>query len=300
MQMGWNRWISVQSGLEICLYDYALDDRGLTDQASPEGDVVEIDFTLSGRIHVDIVNGNGGREAFKIRSGANGMYFLPAAGNFEARARVEGGEIPSGVNLRMDAGKLLSFAGKRALPLSAALSRAVVRPDLFRYEHFPITPAMRMVIEQILSPPVTESLLPLYLENKVLELIVLRLDQAAQGPRSGEGPDLNRKDRRNISLARDILVEEMADPPSIRELSRRAGINEFKLKAGFRKLFGDTIYRTLKKVRMEKARRLLSETDANVLTVANQVGYANPSHFAAAFRKTFGISPRTYIANRPL
>lgn len=42
---------------------------------------------------------------------------------------------------------------------------------------------------------------------------------------------------------------------------------------------------------MEEARRLLLERHLNVTEVAMRVGYTNPSKFAAAFRKQFGVSP---------
>jgi len=48
------------------------------------------------------------------------------------------------------------------------------------------------------------------------------------------------------------------------------------------------------KLRLEAARRLLRETTKSVITVANEVGYSNPSHFAQLFRKETGLSPTDY------
>ncbi len=75
------------------------------------------------------------------------------------------------------------------------------------------------------------------------------------------------------------------------ELSRRVNLNDFKLKKGFRQVFGTSVFGYLRQVRMEQARMLLEQARMNVTQVALNVGYANPSHFAAAFKGQFGINP---------
>jgi AraC-like DNA-binding protein len=47
---------------------------------------------------------------------------------------------------------------------------------------------------------------------------------------------------------------------------------------------------------MERARQLLEERKFNVTEVACTVGYANPSHFASAFKRKFGVNPSAYSA----
>ena len=69
--------------------------------------------------------------------------------------------------------------------------------------------------------------------------------------------------------------------------------NEAKLKQGFRSLYGTSVYGYLRDQRMETAWRLLAQRELSVSEVALRVGYANPSKFAAAFRKRFGFAPST-------
>jgi AraC-like DNA-binding protein len=83
----------------------------------------------------------------------------------------------------------------------------------------------------------------------------------------------------------------MDAPPSLPELARHVGLNEFKLKTGFRTLFGTSVFAYLRAQRMELARRLLVQRGQSVTEVALRVGYANPSKFALAFRKHFGFPP---------
>lgn len=69
------------------------------------------------------------------------------------------------------------------------------------------------------------------------------------------------------------------------------GINQTKLKSGFKQLFGTTVFGYLTDIRMEKARLLILSEKKNVGEVADLVGYQHPHHFAAAFKRKFGYSP---------
>jgi AraC-like DNA-binding protein len=83
----------------------------------------------------------------------------------------------------------------------------------------------------------------------------------------------------------------LEEPPSLPELARSVGLNEFKLKVGFRTHFGTSVFGYLRAQRMDQARRLLVRGELSVTEVAARVGYSNPSKFAAAFRKHFGRPP---------
>ncbi|MBS7810300.1 helix-turn-helix transcriptional regulator [Roseococcus pinisoli] len=74
-------------------------------------------------------------------------------------------------------------------------------------------------------------------------------------------------------------------------LARQVGLNEKKLKAGFRTQFGTSVIGFLQDVRLRAAHRLLLEGRSSVTEVAMAVGYANPSHFALMFRRRYGVSP---------
>ncbi|WP_437744981.1 AraC family transcriptional regulator [Sorangium sp. So ce1504] len=80
-----------------------------------------------------------------------------------------------------------------------------------------------------------------------------------------------------IEPARRLLVEHMNAPPSLRQLARHVGLNEVKLKTGFRTLFGTSVFAYLRTERLERARRLLAQRHLSITEVAAQVGYANPS-----------------------
>ena len=130
----------------------------------------------------------------------------------------------------------------------------------------------------------------LWHEAKSLELIALMTDEIAEAARA-EKPLLSAHDIDRLERARRRLVEHLEEPPTLAELSRTAGFNQTKLKGGFRVLFGESVFGYLRQVRMEEARRLLLKRHLNVTEIAVRVGYANPSKFAAAFRRQYGMSP---------
>lgn len=97
-------------------------------------------------------------------------------------------------------------------------------------------------------------------------------------------------DRRKLHQARDLLHEHYARPLTISDLCQMAGINEFKLKQGFRDLFDTTPHRMLTEIRMTHAHAALLRGEP-VSTVAYRSGYQHPANFSAAFSRFHGISP---------
>ncbi len=84
----------------------------------------------------------------------------------------------------------------------------------------------------------------------------------------------------------------MANPPTILDLSHRVGLNHNQLTEGFRQMFGQTPFEYLRILRLEKARKLLTDHTCNVTEAAYEVGFSSPSHFTKNFRRAFGITPK--------
>jgi len=162
-----------------------------------------------------------------------------------------------------------------------------------------ITPAMRSPLEQIFHCPFQGRTKQMYLEGKCLELIALKLEQLKDiDKRTGPSCSLKPDDIDRIHHAKAILTANLDNPPSLMELARQVSLNDYKLKVGFRQVLGTTVFGYLHQHRMETARQLLEAQRMNVREVAQSVGYANQSRFAAAFRKQFGINPKTYLLGR--
>lgn len=192
---------------------------------------------------------------------------------------------------------LYQLIGEELEEVSSEIKKLIggSKQSFFCHAHL-ITPAMRLALDQILNCPFTGNTRRIYLESKCLELIALKMEQLKQGEKYDRKPlcSLKPDDVDRIYLARDILAENADHPPSLMQLARQVGLNDFKLKLGFRQIFGTTVFGYVHRRRMETARQLLSDRRMNVREVAQAVGYANQSRFAAAFRKQFGMNPKAF------
>ena len=157
-----------------------------------------------------------------------------------------------------------------------------------------LTLAMNQVLRQILHCPYQGMTQQLYLECKALELLALQfacLEAETAKPRRSR---LKAKDLERVEYARELLQQQLDNPPSVLALSHRVGLSDRKLKQGFRELFGTTVFGYLRDCRMEQARSLLRHSHTTVAKVAAQVGYRNPEAFSTAFRRKFSVSPKAY------
>lgn len=97
------------------------------------------------------------------------------------------------------------------------------------------------------------------------------------------------RERRQLLIAREYLLSDLSQPPTIVQLARETGLNQLKIKRGFKTLFGISVYALFQRERMERARHLLQSR--SVTETASLLGYSNMSHFSDAFRKQFGTLP---------
>lgn len=150
--------------------------------------------------------------------------------------------------------------------------------------------SVRALCTQVATCPLKGFSRTLYLSGKALE-IAAHAVAAFDASEPRDLPRLATSDIEKLHLARDILAARLRNPPSLAELSAATGLNARKLKAGFQRVFEDSVYGYLQSLRLEEAYRLLSEGDMNVSSVAYRVGYS-PAHLSVAFRKRFRLSPK--------
>ena len=155
---------------------------------------------------------------------------------------------------------------------------------------------IQQVIQEILNCTYQEELKKLFLLSKSIELLVLQAELYAL-PSSDPYIKLE-QDKQKLFEAKELLTYRMDHPPTIVELSKLIGINEYKLKKGFKELFGTTIFGYVHSLRMNQAQYLLRETDKSAKEIAYEIGYSSPQHFSHAFKRKFGVSPK-FARNNP-
>jgi len=131
----------------------------------------------------------------------------------------------------------------------------------------------------------------MFLLSKSIELLVLQAGAYNRAKDSGPKFLKTEYDKERIIYAREILIRRMDRPPGLSELAKAAGINEYKLKKGFKETFGNTVFGYLAETRLELAKNDLLEKKKSVSEIAFELGYSSVQHFSNAFKKKFGISP---------
>ncbi|MEO6454578.1 MAG: AraC family transcriptional regulator [Ginsengibacter sp.] len=157
----------------------------------------------------------------------------------------------------------------------------------------PLCGRTRLVLQALLNHTYTDSLENIFINAQTQMLLLYSMECMV-----GEKEDsftckflANEADRNKISLAREILLKHISEPLTIKELSRKAAINECYLKKGFKEMYGTTIFDFFQSQRMEHAKYLLYEKGLSVTDVSLLLGYSSISHFSTAFKKHTGLKP---------
>lgn len=128
-----------------------------------------------------------------------------------------------------------------------------------------------------------------YMAGKALELAATVVDGIVN-EKARRIPRLSPRTIEQVRAAHDLLLEASRDPPTLGELARSTGLNVSKLTAGFRQIYGASVFDYLQEHRLQQAYELIRSGASGVTEAAYQVGY-NPAHFSGIFRKRFGILP---------
>ena len=192
------------------------------------------------------------------------------------------------------------FAKDRFLQLAEnsnpALQRLADHLDAGQYSqlaeyNLSVSWAMKNCIYDIINCKYTGGLKSVFIASKCTELLVLQAEAfEKERIKIEHAPIIAAPDQERIYYAREYLIDHLDAPPSIAELAKICGINEFKLKQGFKGVFDSSIFSYLADYKLNSARELLLD-GTPIKAVAFQLGYSSVPHFSNAFRKKFSISP---------
>lgn len=126
---------------------------------------------------------------------------------------------------------------------------------------------------------------------------------ASKNRKGSEGPiskgskqkiKLSFEDIKKLQKGRDIIINNLEkDFPSLKDFALQLGTNEFKLKYGFKELYGTSVYRFLKEERLRKSKMLIRHSELPLKSVSQMVGFKSFPHFSRAFKKRYGYNPST-------
>ncbi|MBC9794462.1 helix-turn-helix transcriptional regulator [Sinomicrobium weinanense] len=260
--------------------------RNLRLKAESETPVIEMHFALSGHTEVKF---NNSLQYFEFNSGEHNLFYTPYFDGY-----LDGFEQKSSCKI-LEIHLTTDYFKRLAQGRSGVLDRLLdgmekQRQTFIGERNRFITAEMYRVIHEILQCEKTGVFKRLFLESKVLELLTLQIEQYQESPIM----ELQKEDVEKLHDLKSFLQEHYSEAFSLDQLSRKAGLNEFKLKKGFRTVFGTTVFRYLRDLRLEEAKLLLLSGKKTIPEIADFCGYQNPQYFTTAFKKKYGITPGKY------
>ncbi|MBL1210577.1 AraC family transcriptional regulator [Geminocystis sp. GBBB08] len=289
---GYNRQISLRGGLTIEIIEAQLKETMYLQRKHESNFPLTSHFYLSGMSTVETFNTSEIKPSYIESTGKNYLYHLPDLREVEkwscnTKIRV--------ISIYAPVDYFQGFCIGEKTNYNPILN--LINGDRTSKFHLPLgenNPEILKALSQIYQCPYHGLTKQLYLESKALELFALQFNCCDSSTFTPQKLSLKKDDLERVEYAKDILIKSSLNPPSLTELARKVGLNDRKLKQGFKQLFSTTVFGYLYNYRMEQAQELLRDSNLSVAQVALKVGYSNPEAFSTAFRRKFAQSPKSY------
>jgi len=154
----------------------------------------------------------------------------------------------------------------------------------------PISPKMKSIIWNMCNSPFNGIMQKTYLDAQIIELFLLQVDSHT----SVKNNKLKKADIDKLVASKEYIDKNYLEKIRIVDLAKLVGTNQQLLRAGFKLLYGSTIFDYYNDLRMDQAKHLLVDKEKLVAEVADNIGYKNPQHFTVAFKKKFGVLPKEF------
>ncbi|KAA0993116.1 helix-turn-helix domain-containing protein [Dyadobacter aurulentus] len=264
---------------------YTEDEVTLWDKVS--SDNININFHLAGNLDTRFY---GIQDELNMRPGRHNLIYSPEGGFVNRTQSKSSLEM---FHLSLDKSFFLNAIGSDDA-WSEEISGKLARGESFSgiAGTADITPAMLNLIREIKEADSRGPLRNLLVQSRILELLALQIGQFRVPVASSE---IFRADEmEKLYQLKDFLDANFLRELTLSQLSRVCLLNEFKVKKGFKALFGLTVFGYLRKLRMEYAKKLLLDSALTVEEVSGRLGYEHAHHFSAAFKNFTGTSPSQF------
>ena len=232
------------------------------------------------------------KQGFEIEAGSNYLYWFPDAKLIREAPKDE--QLDT-IVLTIPRERFVSsglFKNSSERFCQEGLSGPCGCKEEFLFQKDINSLSMGRVLEQIIHCPFLGQARHFFLEGKILELLALKLDMISGTPATPEG--VNEVQMEGVLAARDLLLKNIQNPPSVHELASVAGMSHPGLSKYFRLVFGCTPFELLRRKRLQWARELVGTNELSLTEIAYAAGYSNASHFSKAFLGYYGVQPREY------
>ncbi|MGJ1446876.1 helix-turn-helix transcriptional regulator [Sphingobacterium spiritivorum] len=251
-----------------------------------EKEFLKCQFEIDGH---SIYNSKERTESISINGGHCHFFYLPSVDGDLLYPRSR--EV---LDIMIDSKYLLQLMEEENLT-SDSLAKAITQKKLFKFfnQEKVISPKYKALIQDIIRQPYNGSFVLSYLKCKAIELIITLLkdaDQLMQDPHHL----LSESDIQILSSIKESIESEPWADYSLMGLARQFGINDFKLKRGFKILFQKTVFAFILEQRMVLSLDLIKNTSLGLKEISLKAGFKHQHHFSQRFKSYFGFLPREY------
>ena len=251
---------------------------------------VEMYFSLTGRRDIYFTQSN---QSSLVAAGYHNLYYIPDNEFFIVPSAGEEENIS--VQIQFTEEYFKRFMPEGHSLFSIFLNKINAKElSVLSEKHLQITTEMYTLLNDIVHCEKEGIIKQLYIETNVLKLLLLQFEQCESASIVRENNSIKQYDIVKLTGVKRVLEENISYNHSLAELSRKSGLNDFKLKKGFKELFGITVFGYLHELRMAKAKEMLLENIKTTAEIAEYCGYTYVQSFSTAFKQKFGLTPEKY------
>jgi AraC-like DNA-binding protein len=164
-------------------------------------------------------------------------------------------------------------------------------------DHIPSDAAVSGILSNMMHCPFQNEMRETFLREHIRALFIIQLyhfNQVVAGQPLRIETDLSTLDREKLQGVKEYIDKNFLNPASLESLTRDFGLNEFKLKSGFKKMFDTSPIKYLQGKRLMFALSLLRDTNKSIKEISHEIGYSHAANFTNAFVKKFGQAPEKF------
>lgn len=204
------------------------------------------------------------------------------------RAQFKTGTEYQSLAIHLNAQKFKDIVGEETNTLPDDFQKTLLAEEGHKLYVQNFDTRIRMLLNELVNIQLKGLSRQFFIEGKVLEIMGLLLETVSQ---SKPQHHISHSDLEKIRQCEELLREQYSQPHSLLELARKVGLNDFKLKQGFKATYGKPVFKYLQEYRMERAREELEKNMHSVSEVAENIGYSSLGSFSNAFMNQFGVRP---------
>ncbi|MCS4226148.1 AraC family transcriptional regulator [Sphingobacterium sp. BIGb0165] len=156
----------------------------------------------------------------------------------------------------------------------------------------PLSPQMLHILQEMKSCRKTGIQRQYFMKGRTMILLQLLFEWIDQEKKQSDmNGSYGETDANIFYTVQEFITKNTGEFYTIEQLAIKFGINEYKLKKGFKEISGMGLFQFATKVHIQEAISLLKTTDLSIKEIAFRTGYSSPSSFSVAFKKQYGIAP---------